>query len=210
MAIKETSIKKQNNSKKFILIELYLLLLVSAPFYAPYLFEVFNSTQETGNLDVLKYISNSNKESKISNLKIGDTTTSLDLAVTINSIYAKTSYIYTDKFTGQKKDYSAKKGNLFVIANVEIKNIGSEVIKYSGYNSPFSVIDSEGHRYNHYSNIQTIDNKLVSYKELYPNEKINGLVLFEVPISAKGLKLLYKFDDSKIASWIVGSLRRIN
>ena len=70
----------------------------------------------------------------------------------------------------------------------------------------FSMTDSDGYRYD--AEIMYMkDNAMEYFKELYQNQQIKGVVLFEVPKDATGLKIQYDFGNmfgrTQIASWTI-------
>ena len=95
----------------------------------------------------------------------------------------------------------AKPGKVFIIADVLIKNIGSDRV-YVALDS-FSLVDSRGYKYD--PGIYFGDDGLEALKELYPGERTRGKIIFEIPESATGLKIQYDFGDFftgvKLATW---------
>ncbi len=97
----------------------------------------------------------------------------------------------------------ATHGNTFVIAYVNMKNVGAERA-YLG-SLDLSVTDSDGYRYD--SSYYSGDDGLEYSQELYQNQQMEGIVIFEVPKDATGLKIQYDFGSifgrTEIASWSI-------
>ncbi len=134
-------------------------------------------------------------------LKIGETAKTSTIEVTVFSAQKTKSYEYYSDILGKTMTQEATPGKIYILVDAEIKNVGADSI-YAGA-SEFSVTDSEGYKYDpelYYGN-----DGLDIMKELYKNQKMRGKILFEVPESAKDLKIIYDFGDllvgPKLASW---------
>ncbi len=133
-----------------------------------------------------------------SNLKLDETATSSNVQIAVVSAKKSSSYTYGTRY-GRRTE-NAKPGNVFILVDTEIKNIGADCEFVTEYN--FSLTDSTGYKYDteHYAG----DDKLKN-TDLYQNQRIRGIVLFEIPQAATGLKLLYYFENiggtPEIASW---------
>jgi len=134
-------------------------------------------------------------------LKVGETAKTSKIEVTLLSAQKTKSYTYY--VNEMEFSHEARPGNIFVLAEFEIKNIGSER-EYVGF-SQISLIDSEGIRYD--PGIYLGQDALPALKELYKNEKTKGIVLFEIPENASGLKVRYDFGNLlvgvKLATWTI-------
>ena len=134
-------------------------------------------------------------------LKVGETAKTSKIEVTVISAKKTNHYEYYSDILKETMIEEASPGKIFILAEIEIKNIGSDRA-YVG-SSEFSMTDSEGYRYDpelYYGN-----DELEMFKELYQNQKMRGKVLFEVPEDATGLKIQYDFGSLftkvKLASW---------
>lgn len=134
-------------------------------------------------------------------LKVGETAKTSKLEVTVVSAQWTKLYQYYSTILKETMIEEAKPGKAFVIADVLIKNVGTNrVLVTSG---SFSLVDSEGYRYD--PGLYLGDDQLEVLKQLYPGEKTRGKILFEVPETATGLKVQYDFGNLltgiKLASW---------
>jgi DNA-directed RNA polymerase subunit RPC12/RpoP len=134
-------------------------------------------------------------------LAIGQMASNPERQVTAYSAQKVSSYTVT--FSNYPITTQAKSGNIFIFIDTEVKNIGSDRIYASA--GDFSMSDSEGNRYD--PEMYTGDDSLGYFKELYRNQKARGKVLFEIPLTAKNLKLYYDFGNlfsgTKLASWTI-------
>lgn len=136
------------------------------------------------------------------NLKVGETANTSNIAVTVISAIKTDHYVYYSDILKETRTEQASPGHAFVLAEMEIKNIGSDRA-YVG-STDFSMADSEGFRYDpeilYYG-----DDGLEMFKELYQHQKMRGKVLFKVPEDAQELKIQYDFGnlftEVKLASW---------
>jgi len=136
-------------------------------------------------------------------LKIGETAKTSKVEVTVISANVSDYYEYYSDILDEYKIKHASPGKKFLLIEAEIRNLGSKKI-YVGY-SDFSATDSEGYEYE--PEFYYGEDKLDVLKELYPNRKIKGKVIFEVPEGATGLKVHYDFGDiitgPKLATWVI-------
>jgi hypothetical protein len=134
-------------------------------------------------------------------LNIGETAKTSKIEVTLKSIERVDYYEWYSDIVSQYYTQSAPEGKIYLLADIEIKNTGSDRV-YVG-SSEFSVTDSEGFRYD--PELYLDEDGLEMFKELYQNQKMKGKILFEIPEEAKGLKLQYDFGSLftgvKLASW---------
>lgn len=146
-------------------------------------------------------------ESKsIDNLKTGDTASTRTKEVTIIGVRKQYYWDYNLPNMGMgttSMSQEASPGNTLIIANVNIKNTGKDRL-YLG-SSDLSVTDSECYRYD--SLFYLGDNALDLFQELYPNQQVEGIVIFEVPKDATELRIQYDFASifgrPQIASWTI-------
>lgn len=133
---------------------------------------------------------------------IGETVTSQTEQITIFSAQKTPKYTWSYS-SSYKFTENANPGNIFVIIDAEIKNIGSDSMYITM--AKFSMSDSEGNRYD--PELYAGDDRLSILKELYTNQKTRGKVVFQVPENARKLKLYYDFGNiltgTKLASWSI-------
>lgn len=141
-------------------------------------------------------------------LKVGETAKTSKLEVTVLSVERTKAYQYYSDIFKEMMTEKAKPGNDFVIADVIIRNVGSDRV-YVALGS-FSLVDSNGYRYD--PELFLGDDKIDFLQELYPGEVIRGKVLFEVPEQAIGLKIRYDFGNLfvgvRLASWEIPGVNR--
>ncbi len=116
------------------------------------------------------------------NLKVGETAKTSKIEVTVVAVQKTQSYSYLGSVSGDTYVENAKPGKIFILADAEIKNVGSDNVLAS--TSDFSVTDSDGYKYD--SEVYMGDDGL-KFQELYSNQRTRGKILFEVPQSASGL-----------------------
>ena len=138
------------------------------------------------------------------NIELGQAAKTSKISVKVTSATKTDHYDYYSDTLEQTTTEEASPGKVFVIADVLIKKVGGDEV-YAG-SSKFSMIDSEGVRYDHELSYQG-DDKLVEFEETHLNQRMRGSVLFMVPEDAKGLKIWYDFGDLfteiESASWDV-------
>ena len=86
---------------------------------------------------------------------------------------------------------AAEEGKAFLIADVEIKNIGEYQWFFS--RKDFSATDKEGNLYN--TELNYSEDSIEELTKLYTNEKLSGKVFFEVMENAEDLKIIHNFGD---------------
>jgi len=135
-------------------------------------------------------------------LKLGETAVTSEMEVTVISFEKKKSYYLHDWEMNKK----AESGKIFVIVNVELKNVSDDI----QYASPddFSMSDSENFKYDPEGGFLGADiGNALKHTELLPGEKVRGKLVFEIPENAIGLKIKYNFagifEKPKIVSWIL-------
>jgi hypothetical protein len=114
-------------------------------------------------------------------------------AVTVFSAQKTTTF--TSIFFNAYATKEAANGNIFVIIDAQIQNIGDERITVFPHR--FSIVDSEGNRFEKEPYHGT-DGLIAG--ELYKNQNKKGKVLFEIPQNSKDLMLYYDMNG-KIVSW---------
>jgi len=136
-------------------------------------------------------------------LEIGETAKSSRLQVTVFSAEKMKKYSYYSDIFESNQEKTASPGNLFVLIDAEIVNIGSDR-DFGGY-VKFTMTDSQGFKYDPDFYLGT--DGLDAFSEIFQNQKIRGKAVFQVPETATGLKLQYDFGDiivgTKLATWII-------
>ena len=141
---------------------------------------------------------------KVTSGQFPNTATNEKRQVTIYSVQKTSTYNWVG-YTQYMHTERAKNGKIFIIIDAEVKYLG--VIGVSSiYTGPrdFSVSDIEGNRYDAEPYIG--DDAFEILKELFKNQKTRGIVVFEVPTTAKGLTLYYDYGNLvpwgvKYATW---------
>lgn len=137
------------------------------------------------------------------NLKVGETAKTSKIEVTVRSAQKIKYYQYYSDIVQQYYTQTAPPGKSFILADVEIKNIGEG----SGFvgSTELSITDSDGYKYD--PEMYLGEDGLEMFKELYKNQKMSGKVVFKVPEDAKELKIQYDFGNlfmgTKLASWTI-------
>ena len=133
------------------------------------------------------------------NVKVGEIINSSKLEVSIINATVTKEYFYKSEYF-QEWPNQAESGKVFVLANALVKNIGEDE-KYI-FSNDFSMTDSENYKYDP---VIYFGNNGFDSQNLYPGQKTGGIILFEVPETSIGLKILYNFADffgsTKIGSW---------
>jgi hypothetical protein len=140
---------------------------------------------------------------KLTSGQFPNTATNEKRQVTIYSVQKTSTYNWLG--TSNKLTQKSKPGKIYIIIDAEVKYLG--VIGISSiYTGPgdFSVSDIEGNRYDAEPYIG--DDAFEILKELFKNQKTRGIVVFEVPTTAKGLTLYYDYGNLvpwgvKYATW---------
>ena len=135
-------------------------------------------------------------------LKIGETATTDKIEITVISAKKERFYRYWYDALNQYLTQVAPQGYVYLIVEVEIKNVGADSVYVS--NTNFNAIDSNGYRYD-VDMLYMSEDRLETFQELYKNQKVRGKLLFKVPKDAKGLKIQYDFGSLltgvKLATW---------
>lgn len=137
-------------------------------------------------------------------LKVGETAKTSRIEVTVLSAEKTGFYSYSTDYFGEPLYQKASSGKQFLIAEIQIKNVGADRVYISS--GEFSATDSEGTRYDteffYYG-----DDGLDMFQELYQNQKTEGKILFEVGKEAEDLEIIYDFGDiftgTSLAKWKV-------
>jgi len=161
------------------------------------------------------------EEEEIPTLSIGETFQSPEVVVTVSEAIITDSYDYYDEALESMVTRKASSGKFFLIFTAEIENPAgvAGINGEDGEVAPrevegfrrFQVVDSEGKMG---TSVRYLgENPLVSVLGLYPGEKIEGKMAFEIREEASGLKIVYstkivypagemvKFPTEKLVEW---------
>ena len=133
------------------------------------------------------------------NLNIGETTKNTIPEVTVFSAQKSNAYEQSSSHS-HIAIKRASSGKTYVIANVEVKNNASYDMYVSVAN--FSIVDHDDYKYDSMM-FSSIEDRL-SEQKLFPNHRTRGNVVFEVPVSAVNLKVVYEFgrqNNVRLAYW---------
>lgn len=140
---------------------------------------------------------------KLTSGQFPNTATNEKRQVTIYSVQKISTYNWLG--TSNSLTQKSQPGKFYIIVDAEVKYLGVTGIN-SIYTGPgdFSVSDIEGTRYD--AKPYFGDDAFEVLKELFKNQKTRGKVVFEVPITAKGLTLYYDYGNLvpwgvKYATW---------
>ena len=132
-------------------------------------------------------------------LSLGETAQAFGVAVTVSNAVITDSYEYYDKASESTVTKEANPGISFLIASVEMKNVGNTVKTMQGADV-FRAVDAEG-------SSKTVmpylgESPLVSIQHLQPGTKIEGKMLFEIQKGASGAKIEYRtMWQVRLAEW---------
>lgn len=121
--------------------------------------------------------------------KVGDTVSDGDLAFTVQSVdNAQTIGSSFDQKTAQGK---------FYILTVKIQNNGKDTKTVNA--SDFNIVDSQGRKYDYSTDGQTAMEMANGTTDLFlqqvqPSLSVTGKIVFDVPATATGLKLMAQGD----------------
>ena len=100
-------------------------------------------------------------------------------------------------------DIYAESGNVFILATGRVKNVGYD--KIARGTGDFTMIDSKGSRYGNGAYLN--EDRMDHIKNLRKGEQVSGVILFEVPEDATGLKIQYDygtmFKDMPVPTWSI-------
>ena len=135
-------------------------------------------------------------------LEIGESAETSNLRVLVTSYKTMREYVWYGS-SGYLHQEDPKYGNLFIVFDCEIENIG-DTREFAG-SMDFSMSDNESYRYDP-SYVYYGDDRLDSITELYPGQKMKGKVMFEIPATSTKNKLYYDFGTLfgiNLAEWNV-------
>ena len=129
------------------------------------------------------------------NMAIGATAQNSERKVIVRSANRASSYKWGDDYTEH-----AASGKTFIIVDLYIENIGDE--EFYGWDYDLTISDSNSFKYD--SRFYLGDDAFNSVN-LYPGQKTQGKVLFEVPTTATGLTIAYDFGilTPCLATWVL-------
>ena len=113
-------------------------------------------------------------------LSIGESAKSSDTIVTVTSVDRSESYRYYSTVFEKYMTQSAEPGKDYVLVDAELQYTGSSSDYVTA--GSFSLADSEGYRYDYTMYYGDDDFPIV--KELYPDQRVRGKLLYTVPSSA--------------------------
>ena len=119
----------------------------------------------------------------------GDTVNDGDLAFTVNSV--DTAQTIGDSFTQKTAQ------GIYYILTVKIQNNGKSTQTINA--SDFTVVDNQGRKYDYSNDGQTaieMSSGATSFflQQIQPSLSVTGKIVFDVPASATGLKLMAQGD----------------
>ena len=138
---------------------------------------------------------------KVLALQIGDLATNDYLEVQISDV-SRSEY-YDWDVSLRTDDIYAEPGNVFILATGRVKNVGYDKIVRG--TSDFTMIDSKGSRY--VAGAYVNKDKMDYIENLRKGQQCSGVILFEVPEDATGLKIQYdygtRFKDMPVPTWSI-------
>jgi hypothetical protein len=135
-------------------------------------------------------------------LSLGQTATSSGMQITVYSAQKIESY-NSSSSSGTEYTSNPAKGNVFVIVDVGVKNVGSNRAAFDVIS--FYLRDSDANTYHDLSGFKGVQDAIFRIGQLLPDEHKRGHGLFEIPSTAKDLKLYYEFSNYplEMASWSI-------
>ena len=138
------------------------------------------------------------------NLSVGEVAKTTKLQVTVTSVKLTDYYTYYSEFSKGLSVTRADPGKKFIIIDAEIQNLDTDRL-FTG-SGEFSVMDSTNRRFEPEGfGLSGVTDIMPNEKELYPNERLKGSIIIEIPADANGLSVLYDFGnlftEVKLASW---------
>ena len=141
-------------------------------------------------------------------LKVGETAKTKVLEVTVLSVSKTSSISYYSRSLNMTITHKADSQKVLIVLDVEIRNVGQDKLRAGA--DTFSVFGSQGFRYESKNlgfSFLGGEGFLDISKELFPGERIRGKVVFEVPETASGLRVLFDFTSFNVtvrfASWSI-------
>jgi hypothetical protein len=125
-------------------------------------------------------------------LKVGETARTSKITVTVSDIIIADSYEYYSQTEGKTVSKEAPIDISFLIATVEIENVGKT--EESGGAQYLTAFDDQSRHYRIITPYMGED-RLKLQPILKPGEKVKGKVLFSMPKGATGLKIAYDFSS---------------
>lgn len=131
----------------------------------------------------------SSAQSQTQSAKVGQTVNDGDLAFTVQSVDNEQSI-------GDSFDQKTAQGTFYVLS-VKIQNNGKDTKTINA--SDFTVVDSQGRKYDYSTDGQTameMQNGGTSFflQQIQPSLSVTGKIVFDVPKTATGLKLMAQGD----------------
>ncbi len=154
--------------------------------------ETISDTQEkTTSNNEEKPTEKQTEETTVHTFNIGDTATDGELKITVNDVR------FTTEIDEKDNEYSvavASSGNQFVIIDITVENILSDMTQTINPSFETEVIDFDGYTYDQDFDGECALNKALSSGDILPGMKKRGELVYKVPIATEDLKFVYKFD----------------
>lgn len=135
-------------------------------------------------------------------LRVGETARTSKITVTVSDTIITDSYEYYSQAEGKMISKEAPREISFLLATVEIENVGSA--EESGGTRYITAFDNQSEHYRIITPYLGQD-RLKLQPILKPGEKVEGKVLFSMPKGATGLKIAYDFSSYNtnlaVAEW---------
>ena len=134
-------------------------------------------------------------------LTIGETAQTPKMRITISEAVITDSYEYYSQVWEETRSKEAPPGWVFLLATVEIENVGSEEEQVGLIK--MRATDSDD--FNYAPIVLLTEDRLVHAQELASGNKLRGRVFFKIPEGATGLKIIYNLVslnvDIEEAEW---------
>ncbi len=125
-------------------------------------------------------------------LRVGETARTSKITVTISDAIIADSYEYHSQAEGKTVSKKAPSGLSYLIATVEIENVGAT--EESGGTRYITAFDNQSEHYRIITPYLGQD-RLKLQPIIKSGEKVKGKVLFSMPKGATGLKIAYDFSS---------------
>lgn len=134
----------------------------------------------------------------VKTFKVGESATDGRLKVSVNSIDFKDKIVFSETTTLMGEEYTTtidsnpKAGYQFLILDLTVENLQTDMTTMISSILSFEVSDSDGYTYDFSIETFTIDRGWED-GDILPQMKKRGKVVFEVPKNPIGLKFAFKF-----------------
>lgn len=135
------------------------------------------------------------KSKKTLTAKIGEVMTVDNIAYRVNEV--NTFFAVGSHYFGVKAD------GIFYVVDISVENLAKETQNL--YTPRFRIIDSKERKYDEDTGAEFYHDNAISFgKQLQPNLPIQGVIIFDLPESAEGLKLEISGDWLSVEKILVG------